>query len=152
MCMYLVKTYFVCILCTKKTYKDTIIYIYIYVYVFDLWYCLKIFEIDLVNKILWYLTFWPHPNITSLTLGWKFTCILFWSSSPSIWYATEQLSRLICFISSICKNKQTVCNKKIWNWLCYWNLNDFGPFDPFPGPQGAGANFYFCCCMPQSCE
>ena len=31
---------------------------------------------------------WPHPKVTSLTLGWKFTCILFCSSSPSIWYTT----------------------------------------------------------------
>ena len=32
---------------------------------------MKIFEIDFVNEISLYLTFWPHPKVTSLTLGWK---------------------------------------------------------------------------------
>ena len=26
----------------------------------------------MVAKIKWYLTFWPHPKVTSLTVGWKF--------------------------------------------------------------------------------
>ena len=26
----------------------------------------------MVTEILWYLTVWPHPKVTSLTLGWKF--------------------------------------------------------------------------------
>ena len=33
------------------------------------WY--KIIKIDFVIEIKWYLTFWPHPKVTSLTLGWK---------------------------------------------------------------------------------
>ena len=33
---------------------------------------IKIFKIDFVIEIKWYLTFWPHPKVTSLTLGWKF--------------------------------------------------------------------------------
>ena len=33
---------------------------------------IKIFEIDFVNKMSWYLTFWPHLKVNSLTLGWKF--------------------------------------------------------------------------------
>ena len=59
---------------------------------------IKIFEIDFVIEIKWYLTFWPHPKVTSLTLGWKFYCILFCSSSPSIWYATWPcLKKTFCF-------------------------------------------------------
>ena len=50
---------------------------------------IKIFEIDFVMEILWYFTFWPHPKVTSLTLGQNLTCILFISTSPSIWYATK---------------------------------------------------------------
>ena len=30
------------------------------------------FEIDMLTKIQWYLTLWPHPKVTSSTLGWKF--------------------------------------------------------------------------------
>ena len=26
----------------------------------------------MVAEILWYLTFWPHPKVRSLTLEWKF--------------------------------------------------------------------------------
>ena len=32
--------------------------------------------------------FWPHPKVTSLTLGWKFYLHSVLLSSPSIWYAT----------------------------------------------------------------
>ena len=47
---------------------------------------IKIFEIDMVTKILWYLTFWPHPKVTSLTLGWKFHLHSVLLVIPSIWY------------------------------------------------------------------
>ena len=34
------------------------------------------------------LIFWPHPKVTSLTLGWKFYLHSVCASSLSIWYAT----------------------------------------------------------------
>ena len=30
------------------------------------------YGIKSLKLIKWYLTFWPHPKVTSLTLGWKF--------------------------------------------------------------------------------
>ena len=33
---------------------------------------IKIFEIYFANEMSWYLTFWPHPKVTSLTLWCKF--------------------------------------------------------------------------------
>ena len=37
------------------------------------------------------------PKVTSLTVGWNYTCILFYSSSPLIWYATWLCLRKICW-------------------------------------------------------
>ena len=97
------------------------------------------------NQNLMIFDLWPHPKVTSLTLGWNFTCILFCSSSSSIWYAkwpclifdhlgtpstpkshpwgmtqaTEWKSCLICFVSFNGENTHKVWNKNLWNWL--WN-------------------------------
>ena len=46
--------------------------------IFNLWehakFRTKNFEIDMVTEIQCYLTFWPQPKVTSLTIGWKKCC------------------------------------------------------------------------------
>ena len=98
---------------------------------------IKIFEIDMLTEILWYMTFWPHPKVTSLTLGWKIylhsvllvipvdlICHMTRfekkkfdplgtprapKSNPwGMTQATELKSCLICFVSFICENKHSI--------------------------------------------
>ena len=50
---------------------------------------IKIFEIDMVTEIMWYLTFWPHPRVPCLTIEWKFYLHFVLLVIPSFWYATR---------------------------------------------------------------
>ena len=95
---------------------------------------IKIFEIDMVRNLMIF-DLWPHPKVTSLTLGWKFylrsvllvipvdliyrmtifekNVLLGTLSAPKShpWgktQGTEWKSRLICFVSFICENTHKV--------------------------------------------
>ena len=104
---------------------------------------IKIFEIDMVTE---FNDFWPHPKVTSLTLGWKFYLHFVLLVIPVNWIchmtmfkkkltpweppepskshplgmtqATKWNFRLICFVSFICENTHKVWYKNLWNWLC----------------------------------
>ena len=120
------------------------------------------FEIDFVIEIKWYLTFWPHPKVTSLTLGWKcylhsvllvipidLICHMTMFEKKKIgspghpqWgmtQATEWKSRLICFVTFICENTHKVWHKNLWNWFCNWNLI-FDLLTLPQSPRGRGQN------------
>ena len=50
----------------------------------------------------------------------------------------EWKSRLLCFISFICKKTHKVWFKNIWNWLSNWNLMLFDLLAPPQGFRGRG--------------
>ena len=99
-----------------------------------------------------------RPKVTSLTIRLDLTWILFYSSSPLIWYTTWPCSKAnkclspntpnpnTCawprwqnensvryVLSFIHENTHTV-TYKVWNWLCNWHLMIFHLLTP--GPQG----------------
>ena len=56
---------------------------------FSIYFCENTHKVWYKNLWNWHVNdIWPLPKVTSLTLGWNVTCILFCSSFPSIWYAT----------------------------------------------------------------
>ena len=63
------------------------------------------------------------------------TQVFYTSSTPKSdhWVMTEWKFLKTCFISLICENKNKVCDKNLWNWLCKWNLVIF---DRMTSPQG----------------
>ena len=102
------------------------------------------------NRNLMIFDHWPHPKVTSLTLGWKWylhsvllvipvnlichmtmfekkkfyplgTPIAPKSHPWGMTHLTEWKSRLICFVSFICENTHKFWHKNLWNWLCNWN-------------------------------
>ena len=111
---------------------------------------LKIFEIDFVIEILWYLTLWPLPrapgggdqkncavacainvSYSHTKFGWILEKKFMDHSTPhgtpksdpwGMTQATEWKSRLICIISFTCEKTHKVWFKNLWNWLCNWNL------------------------------
>ena len=119
------------------------------------------------NKNLMIFDLWPHPKVTSLTLGWKFYLHsvllvipfdliyhmtmfekkifgpLGTPSAPKshpggMTQGTEWKSRLICFVTFICRNTHKVWYKNLLNWLCNWNLMIFDLLTLSQGPRGAG--------------
>ena len=101
------------------------------------------------NRNLMIFDLWPHPKVTSLTIGRKFylhfvlvipvdlIChmTMFDTKLPpplgtpcapkshpwGMTQATEWKSRQICFVSFICENTYKVWYKNLWNWLFNWN-------------------------------
>ena len=73
----------------------------------------KIFEIYFANEMSWYLTFWPHPKVTSLTLWCKFYLHSVLLITPYNLIATLPCSKKIFLTSS----SWTSCRNSYGHWL-----------------------------------
>ena len=105
------------------------------------------------------MTFWPHPKVTSLILGYLHSVLivipvdLIWHitmfekkmltpwapqrpqrPTPGDWPRRQNvISRLICFVSFICENTHKAWYKNLWN--LHGNRNSM-IFDLLISPQG----------------
>ena len=63
------------------------------------------------------------------------------SPTPRAWPRPPNENPVWYVLYLSCVRRHKVWSKNLSNWLCNWNLmifNDIWPFDPSPGPQGAG--------------
>ena len=122
------------------------------------------------NRNLMISDLWPHPKVTSLSVGWNFylhsvllviyvylIChmtmfeIFFWPPGHPLHPMTQVIewkSRLIRFVSFICENTHKVWYKNLWNWLCNWNKMIFYLLTSPQGPRGQGPKNNFAVSHP----
>ena len=88
-----------------------------------------------------------HVSNSHTKTGWISEINIFWPPNPprypqvpplGMTQAAEWKSRLICYISFICKKIHKFWFKNLWNWLCYSDLMIFDLLAPPHGTRGWG--------------